>query len=403
MAKQAEAERTRRAKIIHAEGESQAAQMLVEAARSPCEAGPSRAAAALPADPRRHRAREDADRRLPAADGSDQAVRSARDVNSARTLALRGRAARAGDGMRRLRRACAQGPPVAGAPAAVGDRGALPVLAVPRACWAWDLRCATSMTARCASAGAAHRRRYGAVSPEACMRWRFGGPRLVGRTDPARRTRLDRGLAAVCLGGMALTSHQKERHVGTDRCRRSARGGAVAAANPQGSAPAESPHAKIGALGMDLTGRDPSVKPGDDFYPTPTGTGRRRARSRPTAARWGSFEMLRERPPSSCWKSCDGLPAGAPDGSNQQKLYDYYHSYLDTAAIDQLRSCAGARRPRCDRRRRRLTRTWRGCWSGRPAPDVPARSGITADRRIRPLRVVMSPRAAWGCRTATTI
>ena len=33
MAKQAEAERTRRAKIIHAEGESQAAAMLVEAAR----------------------------------------------------------------------------------------------------------------------------------------------------------------------------------------------------------------------------------------------------------------------------------------------------------------------------------------------------------------------------------
>jgi regulator of protease activity HflC (stomatin/prohibitin superfamily) len=32
MAKQAEAERTRRAKIIHAEGESQAAQMLVSAA-----------------------------------------------------------------------------------------------------------------------------------------------------------------------------------------------------------------------------------------------------------------------------------------------------------------------------------------------------------------------------------
>jgi len=34
MAKQAEAERTRRAKIIHAEGESQAAQMLVQAAES---------------------------------------------------------------------------------------------------------------------------------------------------------------------------------------------------------------------------------------------------------------------------------------------------------------------------------------------------------------------------------
>jgi regulator of protease activity HflC (stomatin/prohibitin superfamily) len=34
MAKQAEAERTRRAKIIHAEGESQAAQMLVQAAHA---------------------------------------------------------------------------------------------------------------------------------------------------------------------------------------------------------------------------------------------------------------------------------------------------------------------------------------------------------------------------------
>jgi regulator of protease activity HflC (stomatin/prohibitin superfamily) len=34
MAKQAEAERTRRAKIIHAEGEAQAAQQLVEAAQT---------------------------------------------------------------------------------------------------------------------------------------------------------------------------------------------------------------------------------------------------------------------------------------------------------------------------------------------------------------------------------
>ena len=41
MAKQAEAERTRRAKVIHAEGEKQAAQMLVEAARMRWRADPS--------------------------------------------------------------------------------------------------------------------------------------------------------------------------------------------------------------------------------------------------------------------------------------------------------------------------------------------------------------------------
>ena len=73
MAKQAEAERTRRAKIIHAEGEAQAAQQLVEAAQALAKE-PSRPAAALPADARRHRAREDPDRGLPAAPRSDQAV-----------------------------------------------------------------------------------------------------------------------------------------------------------------------------------------------------------------------------------------------------------------------------------------------------------------------------------------
>ena len=61
IAKQAEAERTRRAKIIHAEGEKQAAAQLVEAARD-ARRGAEGAAAALPADARRHLEREDARR-----------------------------------------------------------------------------------------------------------------------------------------------------------------------------------------------------------------------------------------------------------------------------------------------------------------------------------------------------
>ena len=73
MAKQAEAERTRRAKIIHAEGEQQAASSW-SGGRGALAHAAERAAAALPADARRHLAREDADHRLPAAAGSDQAV-----------------------------------------------------------------------------------------------------------------------------------------------------------------------------------------------------------------------------------------------------------------------------------------------------------------------------------------
>ena len=56
IARQAEAERERRAKVIHAEGELQAAEKLVQAAADP-RSQPRRDAAALPADAERDRRR----------------------------------------------------------------------------------------------------------------------------------------------------------------------------------------------------------------------------------------------------------------------------------------------------------------------------------------------------------
>ena len=73
IAKQAEAERTRRAKVIHAEGEKQAAAMLVEAARA-LERGSARHAAALSADAGGYLQRENLDDRIPAAARSDRAA-----------------------------------------------------------------------------------------------------------------------------------------------------------------------------------------------------------------------------------------------------------------------------------------------------------------------------------------
>ena len=69
IAKQAEAERLRRAKVINAEGEQQAAEKLVEAGR---DSGPGAAgdAAALFRGPARHRRRALLDRRISAADRS---------------------------------------------------------------------------------------------------------------------------------------------------------------------------------------------------------------------------------------------------------------------------------------------------------------------------------------------
>ena len=73
MAKQAEAERTRRAKIIHAEGEAQAAEQLVEAAKSLAQQPSALQLRYLQtlADISHEK---HADHRLPAAARSDQAV-----------------------------------------------------------------------------------------------------------------------------------------------------------------------------------------------------------------------------------------------------------------------------------------------------------------------------------------
>ena len=73
MARQAEAERERRAKIINAEGEFQAAEKLADAAEI-IGREPVRAAAALPADAARDRRRPELDDRLPAAARPAQAV-----------------------------------------------------------------------------------------------------------------------------------------------------------------------------------------------------------------------------------------------------------------------------------------------------------------------------------------
>jgi putative endopeptidase len=110
----------------------------------------------------------------------------------------------------------------------------------------------------------------------------------------------------------------------------------LAAAMPAGTLPAHGRHAKIGEFGLDLSGRDLKVSPGDDFYAYANGHWQEITQIPPDRASWGSFAMLREQSVQQLREILEGLPAGAPAGSKQQKLYDFYHSYLDTATIDEL-------------------------------------------------------------------
>src|SRR5262249_53758111 len=47
------------------------------------------------------------------------------------------------------------------------------------------------------------------------------------------------------------------------------------------------------------------------------------------------FAMLRERSLQQVREILEALPKDSPQGSNEQKLYDFYRSYLDTDAIER--------------------------------------------------------------------
>jgi putative endopeptidase len=99
--------------------------------------------------------------------------------------------------------------------------------------------------------------------------------------------------------------------------------------------PTPARHAQIGDFGIDLTARDLSVRPGDDFYRYADGHWLDTHHIPPDRTSWGSFAELQERTEAQLRGIIEALPAGAPSGSIEQKVGDYYRAYLDTAAIER--------------------------------------------------------------------
>ena len=125
---------------------------------------------------------------------------------------------------------------------------------------------------------------------------------------------LDRSISATVLAGCAVMF-------------------AAAAATP-GPHPAGTAQAQIGSFGLDLSGGDPSVKPGDDFARYANGHWLDTTQIPADRSSWGSFAMLRERSLQQVREILEALPADSPAGGNPQKLHDFYRSYLDTDAIE---------------------------------------------------------------------
>ena len=94
-------------------------------------------------------------------------------------------------------------------------------------------------------------------------------------------------------------------------------------------------HAQYGAFGLDLSEHDTTVKPGNDFFQYADGHWLQTNSIPADRARWGVFDELDERARENLRKMVEAIPADAPRGSAQQKIRDFYRSYVDTAAIER--------------------------------------------------------------------
>lgn len=93
-------------------------------------------------------------------------------------------------------------------------------------------------------------------------------------------------------------------------------------------------HTQYGDFGLDLSARDMSVKPGDDFYRYATGHWLTTNTIPSDRTRWGTMDQLSEQADERVNKLIQGLPEHAPAGSIEQKVGDYYRAFLNQRAID---------------------------------------------------------------------
>jgi putative endopeptidase len=101
----------------------------------------------------------------------------------------------------------------------------------------------------------------------------------------------------------------------------------VAEATPVPEAPA--PKAAIGTFGFDVSGMDPSVKPGDDFFAYANGTWLKNTQIPADKSNWGTFAILQD---LSQQRTRDLLDAAKDDPNS--KIGTAYSSFLDEAAVE---------------------------------------------------------------------
>jgi putative endopeptidase len=93
--------------------------------------------------------------------------------------------------------------------------------------------------------------------------------------------------------------------------------------------------AAIGAWGIDMTTLDAATPPGQDFYRYVNGRWMDTTEIPGDRVTWGVFSILAEKAEREVKAIIDDVSAaGGAQGSNQQKIADFYNSYVDQPAIN---------------------------------------------------------------------
>ncbi len=93
--------------------------------------------------------------------------------------------------------------------------------------------------------------------------------------------------------------------------------------------------AALGQWGVDLTGMDRSVRPGDDFFGYVSGAWVRTTEIPADRSSWGSFERLREKSERDVMALVNEVAASRqPLPGPARKMVDFYAAFVNQAAID---------------------------------------------------------------------
>ncbi len=95
------------------------------------------------------------------------------------------------------------------------------------------------------------------------------------------------------------------------------------------------PAPTIGEFGVDLTNRDPAVKPGDDFFRFANGAWLKTFQMPADKSRFGAFDELGEKSERDVKAIIDGFATSNPaPGTSVAKAADFYASWMDEATLE---------------------------------------------------------------------